>query len=161
VFFVVCDGLKGLPEVVANVWPAAIVQTCIVHLIRNTFRLTSRKYWDQLKRDMKPIYTAVNEPAARSAFEAMAAKWGERYPAVVRLWESSWAGSPGTLPCRGPLRTGRASRPRIRLKQAQSCRGAAGSVVHVRCAVCPCGRSEHARGVRRWGRSGLQRADRW
>ena len=41
VFFVVCDGLKGLPEVVANVWPQAIVQTCIIHLIRNTFRLTS------------------------------------------------------------------------------------------------------------------------
>ena len=40
-FFVVCDGLKGLPEVVSNVWPQAIVQTCIIHLIRNTFRLTS------------------------------------------------------------------------------------------------------------------------
>ena len=35
----VCDGLKGLPEVVANVWPQTIVQTCIIHLIRNTFRL--------------------------------------------------------------------------------------------------------------------------
>src|SRR3954452_16588617 len=60
VFFVVCDGLKGLPEVVGNVWPQAIVQTCIIHLIRNTFRLTSRKYWDEIKRDIKPIYTAVN-----------------------------------------------------------------------------------------------------
>ena len=64
-FFVVCDGLKGLPEVVSNVWPQAIVQTCIIHLIRNTFRLTSRKYWDELKRDLKPIYTAVNATAAR------------------------------------------------------------------------------------------------
>src|SRR5580693_8654537 len=43
VFFLVCDGLKGLPEVVGNVWPQTIVQTCIVHLIRNTFRLTSRR----------------------------------------------------------------------------------------------------------------------
>jgi putative transposase len=50
VFFVVCDGLKGLPEVVGNVWPAAIVQTCIIHLIRNTFRLASRKYWDSSKQ---------------------------------------------------------------------------------------------------------------
>jgi putative transposase len=89
-FFVVCDGLKGLPEVVSNVWPATIVQTCIIHLIRNTFRLTSRRYWDELKRDIKPIYTAVNEVAARSAFEAMAAKWGQRYPAVVRLWDNAW-----------------------------------------------------------------------
>jgi transposase-like protein len=89
-FFLVCDGLKGLPEVVANVWPATTVQTCIIHLIRNTFRLTSRRYWDELKRDIKPIYTAVNEVAARSAFEAMTAKWGQRYPAVVRLWDNAW-----------------------------------------------------------------------
>jgi putative transposase len=90
VFFVVCDGLKGLPEVVANVWPAAIVQTCIIHLIRNTFRLTSRKYWDELKRDIRPIYTAVNAAAARAAFDELADKWGQRYPAVVTLWANAW-----------------------------------------------------------------------
>jgi putative transposase len=90
-FFVVCDGLKGLPEVVSNVWPQAIVQTCIIHLIRNTFRLTSRKYWDEIKRDIKPIYTAVNATAARSAFDELAEKWGPRYPAVVRLWDNAWA----------------------------------------------------------------------
>jgi len=89
-FFVVCDGLKGLPEVVSNVWPEAIVQTCIIHLIRNTFRLTSRKYWDELKRDLKPIYTAVNATAARAAFDELAEKWGQRYPAVVRLWDNAW-----------------------------------------------------------------------
>jgi transposase-like protein len=91
VFFVVCDGLKGLPEVVSNVWPQAIVQTCIIHLIRNTFRLTSRKYWDEIKRDIKPIYTAVNATAARSAFDELTDKWGQRYPAVIRLWDNAWA----------------------------------------------------------------------
>jgi putative transposase len=90
-FFVVCDGLKGLPDVVSNVWPQAIVQTCIIHLIRNTFRLTSRKYWDELKRDLKPIYTAVNATAARAAFDELAEKWGARYPAVVKLWDNAWA----------------------------------------------------------------------
>src|SRR5690242_6561686 len=90
-FFVVCDGLKGLPEVVSNVWPQAIVQTCIIHLIRNTFRLTSRKYWDEIKRDLKPIYTAVNATAARAAFDELAEKWGQRYPAVIRLWDNAWA----------------------------------------------------------------------
>jgi putative transposase len=90
VFFVVCDGLKGLPEVVANVWPPAIVQTCIIHLIRNTFRLTSRKYWPELSRDLKPIYTAVNATAARGAFDDLADKWGQRYPAVIRLWDNAW-----------------------------------------------------------------------
>ena len=90
-FFLVCDGLKGLPDVVSTVWPAAIVQTCIIHLIRNTFRLTSRKYWDEIKRDLKPIYTAVNATAARDAFDDLAEKWGARYPAVVRLWDNAWA----------------------------------------------------------------------
>ena len=89
-FFVVCDGLKGLPEVVSNVWPRAIVQTCIIHLIRNTFRLTARQYWDELKRDLRPIYTAVNATAARAAFDDLAGKWGPRYPAVVRLWDNAW-----------------------------------------------------------------------
>jgi transposase-like protein len=60
--------LKGLREVVSSVWPQAIVQTWIIHPIRNTFRLTSRKYWDEMKRDMKPIYTAVTATAARAAF---------------------------------------------------------------------------------------------
>jgi putative transposase len=91
VFFLVCDGLKGLPEVVGNVWPATIVQTCIIHLIRNTFRLASRRYWDQLKHDVKPIYTAVNAAAARAAFEDLAEKWGTRYPAIIRLWDNAWA----------------------------------------------------------------------
>jgi putative transposase len=90
VFFLVCDGLKGLPEVVTNVWPRTVVQTCIIHLIRNTFRLTSRRYWDELKRDLKPIYTAVNATAARAAFDKLADKWGRRYPAVVRLWNNAW-----------------------------------------------------------------------
>jgi transposase-like protein len=90
-FFVVCDGLKGLPEVVGNVWPQTIVQTCIIHLIRNTFRLASKKYWDQLKHDVKAIYTAVNAAAARAAFDELAEKWGQRYPAIIRLWDNAWA----------------------------------------------------------------------
>src|SRR5580765_2065637 len=89
VFFVVCDGLKGLPDVVANVWPQTIVQTCIIHLIRNTFHLASKRDWDALKRDVKPIYTAVNATAARAAFDEMAERWGQRYPAIVRLWDNA------------------------------------------------------------------------
>jgi transposase-like protein len=91
VFFVVCDGLKGLPEVVGNVWPQAIVQTCIVHLIRNTFHLASKRDWDALRRDVKPIYTAVNAGAARAALDELAERWGQRYGAIIRLWENSWA----------------------------------------------------------------------
>ncbi|MDX6296697.1 MAG: putative transposase, partial [Nocardioidaceae bacterium] len=90
VFFVVCDGLKGLPEVVSNVWPLSTVQTCIIHLIRNTFRLASRRDWDALKRDVKPIYTAVNAAAARVALDELNQTWGARYGAIVRLWENAW-----------------------------------------------------------------------
>ena len=89
-FFLVCDGLKGLPEVVGNVWPHTIVQTCIIHLIRNTFRLASKRDWDAIKRDIKPIYTAPNAAAARAALEELAEKWGTKYGAIIRLWENAW-----------------------------------------------------------------------
>jgi putative transposase len=89
-FFLVCDGLKGLPDVVSNVWPLTTVQTCIIHLVRNTFKLASKKDWDALKRDVRPIYTAVNEAGARAALEELTEKWGKRYAAIVRLWESAW-----------------------------------------------------------------------
>lgn len=89
-FFLVCDGLKGLPEVVTNVWPLTTVQTCIIHLIRNTFRLASKKDWDALRRDVKPIYTAPNAAAARAAFEELTERWGSKYGAIVRLWDNAW-----------------------------------------------------------------------
>src|SRR4051794_30086214 len=90
VFFLVCDGLKGLPDVVVNVWPQTIVQTCIIHLIRNTFRLSSRRDWDAIKRAIRPIYTAVNATAARQAFDELADTWGRRYPAITKLWDNAW-----------------------------------------------------------------------
>src|SRR5689334_1527737 len=90
VFFLVCDGLKGLPEVVTNVWPQTIVQTCIVHLIRNTFRLVARQDWDAVKRDIKPIYTAPNPDAALIALEELEEKWKKKHGAMVRLWRNAW-----------------------------------------------------------------------
>ena len=90
-FFLVCDGLKGLPEVVGNVWPQAIVQTCIIHLIRNTFRLASKRDWDPLRRDVKPIYTADQRRRGPGRPGRLAEKWGQRYPAIIRLWENAWA----------------------------------------------------------------------
>lgn len=90
VFFVVCDGLKGLPDSVNAMFPLATVQTCIIHLIRNTFRYASRKYWDGLAKDMRPIYTVPTPAAARERFEEFAEKWGKPYPAITRLWENAW-----------------------------------------------------------------------
>lgn len=56
--------------------PATTVQTCVVQLIRNTFRLSARQHWDALKRDLKPIYNAPGEPAARAEFDDLAEHWG-------------------------------------------------------------------------------------
>jgi putative transposase len=91
VCLVVCDGLKGLPESITTVWDLATVQACILHLIRNTFRYASRKDWDALARDLRPVYTAATEPAAAARFEELAEKWGGQYPAIVKLWRSAWA----------------------------------------------------------------------
>ena len=87
---VCCDGLKGLPEAVEATWPKAIVQTCVVHLLRNTFRYASKKDWDAIKRDVKPIYTAPSAAAAAAARDAMLDKWEARYPAIRRLWMDAW-----------------------------------------------------------------------
>jgi transposase-like protein len=58
VFFVICDGLKGLPDSVGAAFPQAVVQTCVIHLIRNTFKYASKRYWGQIAADLKPIYRA-------------------------------------------------------------------------------------------------------
>jgi transposase-like protein len=86
----VCDGLKGLPEAINTVWERTIVQTCVIHLLRNSFRYASRRYWDQMSKDLRPVYTAPTEAAAKERFAEFTAKWGGQYPAIVRLWENSW-----------------------------------------------------------------------
>ena len=90
VFFIVCDGLKGLPDSVNAVFPAAIVQACIIHLIRGTFRYASKKYWEAIAKDLRPIYTAANADAAWAAFELFEEKWGKAYPAIPRMWRAAW-----------------------------------------------------------------------
>jgi putative transposase len=90
VFFLVCDGLKGLPDSVAAVWPKTIVQTCIIHLIRNTFRLVPRQKWDELKKDIKPIYTAPSPDAALVTLDELDEKWGGQHRAMIRLWRNAW-----------------------------------------------------------------------
>jgi transposase-like protein len=91
VCIVVCDGLKGLPDAVATVWPKTIVQTCIVHLLRNSFKYASRKDWAAIAKDLKPVYTAATEQAALDRFAEFCATWEKKYPAIVRLWTNAWA----------------------------------------------------------------------
>jgi putative transposase len=86
----VCDGLKGLPDAVSAVWEKTIVQTCIVHLLRNSFKYASRRGWAQLAKDVKPVYTAASESEALDRFAEFSGKWEKRYPAIIRLWENAW-----------------------------------------------------------------------
>ena len=91
VLMVVCDGLKGLPDAVSAVWDNTIVQTCIVHLLRNSFRYASKRDWAELAKDLKPVYTAASEAEALDRFAEFSGTWENRYPAIIRLWENAWA----------------------------------------------------------------------
>jgi len=91
VLMVVCDGLTGLPDAIAAVWPATITQTCVVHLLRNSFRYAGRQHYDAIAKALRPVYTAPTEAAAMERFLEFCEAWGERYPAIVRLWENAWA----------------------------------------------------------------------
>ena len=64
------NGLTWLPDAISVVWPQAVVQLCVVHLIRASLRYASRKYWAPLSRDLRPVYTAADEASAAAALEA-------------------------------------------------------------------------------------------
>ncbi|WP_443069152.1 IS256 family transposase [Streptomyces sp. NBC_01278] len=91
VCMVVCDGLKGLPEAIGAVWPQAITQTCVVHLLRASFRYAARQDWNKISKALKPVYTAPTEDAATERFLEFQEECGHKYPAIVRLWENTWA----------------------------------------------------------------------
>jgi putative transposase len=84
------DGLKGFPEAIEAVFPQTTVQTCIVHLIRQSLRYVPRRSYDQVVKDLRPIYTAVDADAAMAALEAFEEKWGGQLPVIVQAWRNSW-----------------------------------------------------------------------
>lgn len=90
VLIVACDGLKGLPEAITTLWPAATVQLCVVHLVRASLRYASKKYWAPITKQLKTIYTAPTVAAAEAVFAEFCDEWEEMYPAMIRLWRTSW-----------------------------------------------------------------------
>jgi putative transposase len=87
----VADGLKGLPEALEVVFPATTLQTCIVHLIRNSLDYASWKDRKALAAALKPIYTAVNADTAEAELAAFeAGTWGTRFPTVAASWRRAW-----------------------------------------------------------------------
>ena len=89
-FVVCCDGLKGFPEAIEAVFPKAIVQTCIVHLIRSSTRFVAWINRKALIGDLRAVYAAQTEEAAVATLGEFEKKWGDRYPMVAQSWRSNW-----------------------------------------------------------------------
>ena len=91
ILIAVTDGLKGMPEALGAVFPATTLQTCIVHLIRNSLDFASWKDRKALAAAIKPIYTAVSAEAAQAELDAFeAGPWGQKFPTVVGAWRRAW-----------------------------------------------------------------------
>ena len=91
VLIAVCDGLTGLPDAINAVWPQAKVQTCIVHLIRASLRWVNYKDRKRVAAQLRTIYSAPTEAAAKDALDALEdSDIGREYPGIVRRWRESW-----------------------------------------------------------------------
>jgi putative transposase len=84
------DGLSGFPEAIEAIFPKTTVQTCIVHLIRNSLKYVPRREREQVARDLKPIYTAKDADQAHAELEAFDEKWGQRFPVITQAWLNAW-----------------------------------------------------------------------
>ena len=84
------DGLKGFPDAIRSVFPNTAVQLCIVHQIRNSIKYVGSKHQKEFLRALKLVYGAVSKEAAEAELDKLEAKWGERYPIVIKSWRDNW-----------------------------------------------------------------------
>ena len=92
ILIAVTDGLKGMPEALATVYPATTLQTCIVHLIRNSLDYATWKDRKLLAAALRPIYTAASAEAAEAALDAFErGMWGKKFPTVAAAWRRAWS----------------------------------------------------------------------
>jgi transposase-like protein len=88
-----CDGLAGFEDAIGAAFPAAVVQRCVVHLVRNSLRPVARRDGAAVAKELRTIYTAPSEEAALDALAAFAASpLGQKYPQAARVWEDAWEG---------------------------------------------------------------------
>ena len=91
VLIAVTDGLKGMPEALGAVFPKTTLQTCVVHLIRNSLDFASWKDRKKLAAALRPIYAAATAEAALAALDAFEeGEWGQKFPTVVAAWRRAW-----------------------------------------------------------------------
>jgi len=92
ILIAVTDGLKGMSDALEAAYPATTLQTCLVHLIRNSLDLANWKDRKRLAAALRTIYTAPTADAAAAALDALAAgPWGQRFPTIVKQWRTAWA----------------------------------------------------------------------
>ena len=91
ILFVCCDGLTGFPRAIETAFPRAVVQTCVVHMMRNSLAYVNWGDRRLVVNDLRAIYCAENEAGARAQLEAFHEKWGAKYPTITRLWKSRWS----------------------------------------------------------------------
>ena len=84
------DGLKGFPEAIESIYPDTEIQHCIIHQIRNSMKYVASKNQKAFMADLKCVYKAVTLNAAESALDELEAKWGDKYPMVIKSWRSKW-----------------------------------------------------------------------
>ncbi len=91
ILMAVVDGLKGFPEAIHAVFPSAQVQSCIVHLLRNSLEFCNWKDRKAVAQELKAIYKAATpEAAADRLTEFEAGAWGRKYPPIGRIWRRAW-----------------------------------------------------------------------
>jgi putative transposase len=92
ILIAIVDGLKGFPEAIVAVFPEAMVQTCIVHLLRHSLDFVSYKDRKAVAAALKGVYRAVDAAAGEAALTAFeAGAWGQKYPAIAQSWRRAWA----------------------------------------------------------------------
>lgn len=91
VLFVCCDGLTGFPKAIETAFPKAIVQTCIVHLLRNSLAYVAFNDRRPLVNELRAVYSAENEKAASAQLDAFHKTWGAKYPTIARMWRARWS----------------------------------------------------------------------
>ena len=84
------DGLTGFPDAIEAIFPKTTVQTCVVHLLRSSLKYVPRREREQVARDLKPIYTAIDADHAQAELEAFDEKWGTRFPVITQAWLTAW-----------------------------------------------------------------------
>jgi transposase-like protein len=91
ILIAVTDGLKGMSEALGAAFPATTLQTCLVHLIRNSLDLIGWQERKVLAQALRAIYTAASAAAAAAALDAFAeGPWGRRFPTIVKMWRQAW-----------------------------------------------------------------------